>query len=183
MCCRLTETLIRKRQWLASCPLLSVGNSKSTTNTLSCRHSGPTTGTGIVIVAISTCGPGRSAMGVLSQTARLVSKTISAAALIFGGTGPGVRYKRHLCGQAPHFWNLWNTWRGKSKTRKCVAEAISHLWKGRTLFAFQCLGLFYSDWLSAFRIFLPIHYQLDVANCSINWLKILANTMTLTTGQ
>ncbi len=58
------------------------------------RHSGPTTGTGIVIVAISACGPGSSAMRVLSQTARLVSKTIitiSAAALIFGGASDARR--------------------------------------------------------------------------------------------
>ena len=91
------------RQTVVPLQYTAVGNSKAMTNTLSGRHSGPTTGTGIVIVAISTCGPGRSAMGVLSQTARLVSKTISAAALIFGGAGPGVRFKRHLCGPAPHF--------------------------------------------------------------------------------
>ncbi len=44
-------------------------------------HSRPTTGTEIVIVAISRiCCPGRSTMWVLSQTAGLVSKAISAAA-------------------------------------------------------------------------------------------------------
>ena len=41
-------------------------------------HSGPTTGTGTVLV---------SAMQVPSQTASLVSKTKSAAALNFGGVG------------------------------------------------------------------------------------------------
>ncbi len=96
----LTEDLIRKREWLDSCSVFSTQHwaipSQRPTHLNAAellgymRHSWPTTGTGIVlvIVAISTCGPGRSAMWVLSQTARLVNKTISAAAaLIFGGAG------------------------------------------------------------------------------------------------
>ena len=96
MCGRQTEDLIRKRQWLDSCPVFSSTQhwaipSQRPTHLNAAeslgymRHSGPTTGTwtGIVIVAISTCGPGRSAMWVLSQTAGLVSKTISAGRLNF----------------------------------------------------------------------------------------------------
>ncbi len=74
-----------------------------------------------------------------------------------------------LCGQAPHFWNLWNTWRGKSNSTKCFTEAISHLWKGRTLFVWGCFILI--DFL-LLGCFCQSIYQLDVAICSINWLII-----------
>ena len=48
--------------------------------------------------------------------------------------------------------------------RNAPRAATSHLWKGRTCFAFQCFGLFYSDWLSTFRIFLPIHLSIGCGN-------------------
>ena len=48
--------------------------------------------------------------------------------------------------------------------RNASRAATFHLWKGRTCFAFQCSGLFYSDWLSTFRIFLPIHLSIGCSN-------------------
>ena len=48
--------------------------------------------------------------------------------------------------------------------RNAPRAATSHLWKGRTCFASQCFRLFYSDWLSTFRIFLPIHLSIGCSN-------------------
>ncbi len=42
----------------------------------------------------------------------------------------------------------------------------AHLWKGKTCFVVQCFKLLYSDSLSIFRIFLPIHSSVECRNLS-----------------
>ena len=66
--------------------------------------------------------------------------------------------------------------------RNALRAATSHLWKGRTCFAFQCFGFILIGFLLLGYFCLSI-YPLDVAICSINWSRILVNTMTLPTGQ
>jgi hypothetical protein len=51
------------------------------------------------------------------------------------------------------------------QTRGYVNEVlISHPWKGKICFAVQCFGLLYSNSLSIFKIFLPIHSSVGCRN-------------------
>ena len=100
-----------------------------------------------------------SAMRVPSQTAGLIStrlKTRFDAIAKHNKTNCVGRFLIKTFGTAAEEVNQFR--------RNAPRAATSHLWKGRTCFAFQCFGLFYSDWLSTFRIFLPIHLSIGCSN-------------------
>ena len=102
-----------------------------------------------------------SAMRVPSQTAGLIStslKTRFDAIAKHNKTNCVGRFLIKTFGVAAEEVNQFR--------RNAPRAATSHLWKGRTCFAFQCFGLFYSNRLSTFKIFLPIHLSIGCSNQS-----------------
>ena len=86
--------------------------------------------------------------------------------------GPG-RLARIWVGR----WGI-KTFRTKKKieellkiSKQCRLKSDSLPWKGMTRFAFQCFWLLFSDWLSIFRIFLPIRSSFWCRNQSSQLIK------------